>query len=70
MKINSQLVKYILICVLTATLSSCKKDQANDLPEKTVNDSISSENSDANLKPTGPAPTWAPDIKPEMAVEH
>ena len=68
MKINLHLVKYTLICVLTATLFSCKKETENNLKDTTVNDTIVSENRDANLKPIGPAPAWAPDIKPEMAV--
>lgn len=68
MKINIHLVKCILICVLTVTLFSCKKETENNLKDTTVNDTIVSENRDANLKPIGPAPDWAPDIKPEMAV--
>ena len=68
MKINLYLVKYTLICVLTTTLFSCKKETENNLNNKTVNDTIVSENRDVNLKPIGPAPAWAPDITPEMAV--
>lgn len=68
MKKTKHLGRIALICVLTATVVSCKKEPAKDIPAETVNDSIVSENKGVELKPAGPAPTWAPDIEPEMAV--
>ena len=68
MKKTQHLGRLALICVLTATAVSCKKESAKDLPEGTVNDSIVSENKEVELKPMGPAPAWAPNIEPEMAV--
>lgn len=60
--------KVAVFCIITTVVSSCKKDPGKDLPENTVNDSIVSENTETKLKPMGPAPEWAPDITPEMAV--
>ncbi len=68
MKKTQHLGKLALICVLTVIAVSCKKEPAKDLPEKTVNDSIVSENKDMKLKPMDYSPAWAPDIEPEMAV--
>ena len=62
------IARTIALGALFATAFSCKQDPAKDLPETKVNDSIVSENKEADLKPVGPAPQWAPDIKPEMAV--
>jgi len=55
---------------MMALLFSCNKTPktADADAAKESNDSIVSENKDADLKPFGPAPAWAPDIKPEMAV--
>jgi acetyl esterase len=58
----------LLLCALMTLTFSCKKDPVNNLPEKNANDNIVSENKEAKLEPAGPAPEWAPDIKPEMAV--
>ena len=60
--------KIAFFCILTTAVLSCKKEPSKDLPEKTVNDSIVTENTEIKLKPAGPAPEWAPDITPEMAV--
>jgi len=69
MKINVyQILKPFFFCTLLLIAFSCKKDPAKDLPEKQANDSIISENKDADLKPIGPAPEWGKSIKPEMAV--
>ncbi|WP_237421258.1 alpha/beta hydrolase [Flavobacterium sp. Sd200] len=60
-----------MLCVgVVLTLASCdKKPKDADLPAKEeANDSITAENKKADLKPTGPAPDWAPNIKPEMQV--
>ncbi|GEP51151.1 hypothetical protein FNO01nite_18230 [Flavobacterium noncentrifugens] len=62
------LLKPIFFCALLSIAFGCKKDPAKDLPEKKANDSIVSENKDADLKPVGPAPEWGKNIKPEMAV--
>ena len=67
MKIHST-VKTILVCAIIATAYSCKKNPSKDLPGNEVNDSIASDNKNTTLKPEGPAPDWAPNIRPEMAV--
>ncbi|MXN93322.1 alpha/beta hydrolase fold domain-containing protein [Flavobacterium sp. Sd200] len=55
---------------LALTVTSCdKKPKDADLESKEeMNDSIVSENKDAELKPAGPAPEWGTSIKPEMQV--
>lgn len=68
MKKNLYLAKLTFIGVLSITVASCKKDPNNTLPEKTPNDSIVSQNKEIKLEPKEPAPEWAPNIEPEMAV--
>jgi len=70
MKMSYTFAKYTFAACLMAMSFSCNK---NPKTEETVaieetNDSITDENKEAKLKPVGPAPAWAPDIKPEMAV--
>lgn len=67
MKINLHPVKLSLICLAVVTVVSCKKEQDKTAIENTVNDSIASTR-EVELKPVGPAPKWAPNIEPEMAV--
>lgn len=60
-----------MVCIsLALTVTSCdKKPKDADLESKEeMNDSIVSENKDAELKPAGPAPEWGTSIKPEMQV--
>jgi acetyl esterase/lipase len=60
-----------MVCIgLALTVTSCdKKPKDADLDAKEeMNDSIVSENKDAELKPAGPAPEWGTSIKPEMQV--
>jgi len=61
------LTKTMLLCFTMSALFSCNKAK-EETPEKEMNDSIVSENKDVKLEPTGPAPEWGKDIKPEMAV--
>lgn len=66
-------ITYIKSIAIAATLFmtvACNKTPKDPEAEaaKEANDSIVSENKDATLKPAGPAPAWAPDIKPGMAV--
>jgi acetyl esterase len=65
LKINS--ITILAMLFLTISCNKTPKDKDAEMA-KEANDSIVSENKDASLKPTGPAPAWAPDIKPEMAV--
>ena len=52
-----------------AALVSCNSNPAPaDTEQKEQKDSITKENKDVTLKPTGAAPAWGPSIKPEMAV--
>lgn len=58
-----------LLAILTISLAlSCNTKSKDAEAAKEANDSIVSENKDIGLEPAGPAPTWAPNIKPEMAV--
>ena len=69
MKKTQHLRRLALICVLTAATVSCKKQPGNEIPDnKIVNDTIVSVDKVIALKPAGPAPAWAPNIEPEMAV--
>jgi acetyl esterase len=65
LKINS--ITILAMLFLTISCNKTPKDKDAEMA-KEANDSIVSENKDASLKPTSPAPAWAPDIKPEMAV--
>lgn len=67
MKINLYTLKLSFICLVVVSVVSCKKDQDKGAIESTVNDSIAS-SQEVELKPVGPAPKWAPNIEPEMAV--
>ena len=50
-------------------LASCKGNDTKTNTETTLQDSSTiSTNKNTALKPTGPAPEWAPSIKPEMLV--
>lgn len=58
-----------LLAILTISLALSCNTKSNDAEAaKEANDSIVSENKDIGLEPAGPAPAWAPNIKPEMAV--
>lgn len=68
-KIISTIASGILCCSFIATVISCNdSSNSSKSPDKELKDSVVKENKKAELKPTGPAPAWAPDIKPEMAV--
>ncbi len=70
MKTNRLIAQVAFAVCLSITAVSCNKKPADPETEQTkeMNDSITSENKDAELKPAGPAPEWAPNIKPEMQV--
>ncbi len=68
MKSKLQSVLLVSVSVLSALTISCKNESSKELPEETANDSIVAENKEVKLKPAGPAPAWAPNIEPEMAV--
>ncbi len=58
----------LLISLSFILAVSCNKKETVVEKKTEINESIISENKDATLRPTGPAPVWATDIKPEMQV--
>lgn len=59
--------KIIFGIVIITVLLSCKNDKATQTTQTDMKDTISAEKQIV-LKPAGPAPAWAPSIKPEMQV--
>ena len=57
----------VIGCILV-TLFSCNNNTSATDEQKDQQDSITKENKEVSLKPTGPAPAWGPSIKPAMAV--
>jgi acetyl esterase len=71
MKAQSLILKCLLIGGLIPFISSCdSKPKSSDTAEvnEYAKDSITDKNEDVSLKPTGSAPAWGTDIKPEMQV--
>lgn len=65
---STKLLQAVLTFSIVAATISCG-DGANSEPaEKDTKDSITKENRQVDLKPSGPAPEWGPSIKPEMQV--
>ena len=58
-----------MACVATASLLSCNNTpKTPEDAQAQTSDSIKDKNDDVSLKPTGAAPAWGTDIKPEMQV--
>jgi acetyl esterase len=55
-------------CLLALVCGCSQKSKTETEVTTEVNDSITKENKDTDLAPAGPAPAWAPSIKPEMQV--
>lgn len=60
--------KAVLLTAMMALFFACNKNQKPETPEEKANDSIVSENKEADLKPAGAVPEWGKSIKPEMQV--
>ena len=68
MKTNfSRLMQFCMAAAVLTASVSCGNN-TGDSAEKEQKDSISKENKQVDLKPTGAAPAWGPSIKPEMQV--
>ena len=61
--------KAFFACSLIIAMVSCNNDKtSSQTTENIMKDSLSTETKNVQLKPAGPAPAWAPSIKPEMQV--
>ena len=69
MKTIYTFTKPTLAACFIALLFSCNKNpKMEETRTSEMNDSIVAENTNMQLKPKGPAPAWAPTMKPEMQV--
>lgn len=61
--------KAFFACSLIIAMVSCNNDKtSSQTTENIMKDSLSTETKNVQLKPAGPAPAWAPSMKPEMQV--
>lgn len=66
---NLTAAKAFFACMIITAIVSCNNDKTTtQTTENNIKDSTPKENKDIQLKPAGPAPAWAPSIKPEMQV--
>ncbi len=62
----STIIKTVVAGCIIITFASCNSNPSTSTTSK--KDSMTTENTQVTLKPTMPAPEWAPSIKPEMQV--
>ena len=61
--------KAFFACSLIIAMVSCNNDKtSSQTTENIMKDSLSTQTKNVQLKPAGPAPAWAPSMKPEMQV--
>ena len=64
---NTRDAKMIFGIIIITVLLSCNNDKTTQTTQTDMKDTIATEKP-ITLKPAGPAPAWAPSIKPEMQV--
>ena len=62
----STIIKTVVAGCIIITFASCNSNPSTSTTS--TKDSMTTENTQVTLKPTMPAPEWAPSIKPEMQV--